>query len=1320
MDDLLHHAQQLASQAQKPIAQPIEGRVAYVVSHANANDGYSIRTHGIARALNQCGLEALCFVGPYCPRELAKTSPESSYEEVRYIHSRWPHSAVRNNENAELDASVDYFLTLFSVFRPSAVLAETSWLIGLPAWIAAKRLGLPFYSEVRGFRDLIRDKAEPIHSELFELKQVADRETFLTKQSQRVFTLNQLMKNELIKRGIKADSIALVPNGVSQLPAIKTVSPTLKKRLGIGEGEKVIGYIGSFSPYEGLDVLLQACTELVQKGEKLKLLLVGDDQPLTLKNKSGASAADIADTGLTDTPPWLIQVGRVPHEQVAGYYALLDAVVIPRNPLAVCQLVPPMKAAEALAYGKRLVVSDVAPLAEYAQTYEGVVTFEAGNATSLATALQGSLKLPAPKPSAKLLFSAHTEPMVRALKGKESGSATQPILGQSVQLMATKSIASLSAGSDPKNAESLTKLATKSAEELHEKVEWENYDLNEGEILSLSGEVIGKGVKGRKSILLVEAKSALGEVLDLSKYGYLWSGNFSHWFKYLYPNETTGNFFEFKNDDGEVKISISLLKFGCKSGERVFIKNKKIEKTTANGIEESLQRFLINHPSLLDVECLLYADITLNVIDGSSIWLSSMAQILASQQKTILFMKEGVRNFQIFDSLKSVDNLIILQPSDFLGEGAIALDVMQSIQCLRIIDNYLPTIKNVVIRGLSAAVELHRTRQFKHRSFVYLTDFYSYENNLLTITREQEHSVKQISRQVHEFFVQTPEIKEKLKELSEFDIKTTLIPPPLPKIEFRRPKAIEGQEVNIVYAGKITPAWGVIELFNWTERLKEKGFDIKLTVIANKISAPGNNVKEFRNLIQKRFKELSVCHIPGLPREEVLEHLAAADFVWCYRPKELEESVLELSTKLVEAVACGARAINYPSLIHQNLLGKDYPFFVSSVDDFEKLIMNSKALDAFDTSVIAQKVLSNHSITVASVKVGKVINRKSSFDEKKIVFAGHDRKFIDAYYSFLKSKGAHVRFDEWEWGSPGNEKRSKEFLSWSDKVFCEWGLANAVWYSTNNVEQKPLFVRVHLQEINPRAKKFGKKIEQSNVTQFIVVSERVRQEAEKIFGWASSKSVHIPNFVFDDEFTISESRKNSNKGKIVLGMVGIVPQRKRFDRAIDLLLALRQDGYNAELVIKGPRPEEYDFMHSASRSPELEYYNSCYDKINSEPLVKDKVSFAPWGNDMPLWYEGVDYILSPSDFESFHYAVADGVLSGCYPVIWPWEESESIYSECWKVKNAHAAKKIIAAFKSLDLEERKDELMANRTLIYSRYGFDNVAEKLDGRLLRNE
>jgi len=423
MDQLLQYASQLAQQSTTPLFASVQGRVAYLVSHSQsyASNGDTVRTQGIASALNEHGFDTLCFVRPGRPWELGEAQganpAETTIQGVRYIHSRWLHG-VPQGEQAHLEATVERFLELFRVYRPESVMAASDWVVGLPAWVAAQRLGLPFFNEVRGFPELERDACEPGYAALQEGRQNAERDIFVTRQALKVFTLNNQMKQELARRGVDEDHIDLVPNGISRLPTINTPDPLLKANLGIGESDKVVGYVGNFTAYEDLDVLLGACTVLVQKGENLKLLLLGGDQPLTLKNENRASSADIAESALAGKVPWLIQVKRVPHEQVEHYFAQLDAMVIPLKPLTVCNIVPPMNAAEALVYGKRLVVSDVAPLKEYAQKNKGVVVFEAGSAESLAQAIQRSLTLPAPKPSTNLLFSAHTEPMLRALKGE--------------------------------------------------------------------------------------------------------------------------------------------------------------------------------------------------------------------------------------------------------------------------------------------------------------------------------------------------------------------------------------------------------------------------------------------------------------------------------------------------------------------------------------------------------------------------------------------------------------------------------------------------------------------------------------------------------------------------------------------------------------------------------------------------------------------------------------------------------------------------------------------------------------------------------------
>lgn len=387
MDSLLLHAQDLAKQACAPFLS-IPKRIAYVVSHGQsyASNGYAVRTQGIAQALNEHGFETLCFVRPGRPWSVDKTrsiqiASEVKVKGVRYIHTR--QTADSRDEVVELENDVQRYIELFKVYRPEVVIAASNYKAGLPAWVAAQRLGLPFYNEVRGFWELSKDAHEPGYANTAAFKKEQERDTFVAQQALQVFTLNQPMKDELVRRGVETSKIQLVPNGVSELPEIKPADPELKRKLGINAGDKVIGYVGSFNAYEGLDLLVEACVSLVEQGEPIKLLLVGDDQPIAeIKNKKITN----------DKKPWMIQVGRVQHEQVADYYALIDTVVIPRKKLSVCEVVPPMKIVEALAYNKRVVVSDVRPLAEYSYRYDRVFSYEAGNILNLIQSIQNALR----------------------------------------------------------------------------------------------------------------------------------------------------------------------------------------------------------------------------------------------------------------------------------------------------------------------------------------------------------------------------------------------------------------------------------------------------------------------------------------------------------------------------------------------------------------------------------------------------------------------------------------------------------------------------------------------------------------------------------------------------------------------------------------------------------------------------------------------------------------------------------------------------------------------------------------------------------------
>lgn len=568
MDELLKYATHLADQTSHALSLPIKGRVAYVVSHGQsyASNGYAIRTQGVAKALNQHGLETLCFVRPGRPWELKQNTqsvrPEVTIQGVRYIHSRWPDDVAPTHEREHLEASVQHFMTLFSVYRPEVVLAASNWIVGLPAWVAAKRLGLPFYNEVRGFWELSKAAHDPAYegSKTYQIE--AGRDNFVAKQALAVFTLNLSMKEELSRRGIKLEHTHLVPNGVGELPDIALKDTKMKEQLGIKEGDKVVGYIGSHNSYEGLDVLMAACEKLLQRGHNIKLLLLGND---------GVMPGSAFKKNSLLNNSWIVNVGRVPHDQVALYYAFIDVMAIPRKSLAVSNIVPPMKAAEALAYGKRLVVSNVAPLSEYASKYDSVVSFEAGNAKSLATAIERSLKLPAPKPSTNLLFSSHTESMARLLNGEKSLLRQKSTDEAQAELAPTKSsFGTFGTFSHPEIIELPRKDPL-----------WYSVSVKAGQSLIIEAASEYRNIKGaqnRKAVLLVNAFDAQGNPVDKSCGKMAKSGHLKAFFKYLPCTQNQiQELHSFTVPEGVSEIRIGICGFNKKDDEQVVLRELRVK-----------------------------------------------------------------------------------------------------------------------------------------------------------------------------------------------------------------------------------------------------------------------------------------------------------------------------------------------------------------------------------------------------------------------------------------------------------------------------------------------------------------------------------------------------------------------------------------------------------------------------------------------------------------------------------------------------------------------------------------------------------------------
>jgi glycosyltransferase involved in cell wall biosynthesis len=153
--------------------------------------------------------------------------------------------------------------------------------------------------------------------------------------------------------------------------------PELRRSLGL-EGARVLGFVGSFFAYEGLDLLLRALPKILAETPHVRVLLVGGGrQEAELKRL--ASEFGIADK--------VVFAGRVPHSDVHRYYDLIDVLVYPRLSMRLTELVTPLKPLEAMAQGRLLVASDVGGHRELIRNGETGTLFKAGNAAALAAAV---------------------------------------------------------------------------------------------------------------------------------------------------------------------------------------------------------------------------------------------------------------------------------------------------------------------------------------------------------------------------------------------------------------------------------------------------------------------------------------------------------------------------------------------------------------------------------------------------------------------------------------------------------------------------------------------------------------------------------------------------------------------------------------------------------------------------------------------------------------------------------------------------------------------------------------------------------------------
>jgi PEP-CTERM/exosortase A-associated glycosyltransferase len=262
--------------------------------------------------------------------------------------------------------------------RPDLLHAHSPALNGIAALRAGKRRGLPVVYECRAFwEDAAADHGTSSEwGARYRLTRAL--ETHVFRGADAVTCICEGLRGDIVARGLPPEKVTVIPNAVDieQFGYEQPRDASLAEDLGLA-GKTVLGFIGSFYAYEGLDLALQALARMTATDPDLRLLLVGggpeEDRLRQLATSLGTSKS-------------VHFTGRVPHGDVQRYYSLVDILVYPRRRMRLTDLVTPLKPLEAMAQGKLVLASDVGGHRELITDRHNGRLFTADDAAALAGA----------------------------------------------------------------------------------------------------------------------------------------------------------------------------------------------------------------------------------------------------------------------------------------------------------------------------------------------------------------------------------------------------------------------------------------------------------------------------------------------------------------------------------------------------------------------------------------------------------------------------------------------------------------------------------------------------------------------------------------------------------------------------------------------------------------------------------------------------------------------------------------------------------------------------------------------------------------------
>jgi len=334
-----------------------------------------------------------------------------------------------------------------------------------------------------------------------------------------------------------------------------------------------------------------------------------------------------------------------------------------------------------------------------------------------------------------------------------------------------------------------------------------------------------------------------------------------------------------------------------------------------------------------------YSPANLNRMDGSAIWVQSVAETLhvSPTARIVLPLRAPEERDVITGLLRRLPRVELIPAQEAVKRkvGANGIGTAEVLDLIERLDRAEP-FDVILIRSFEVALAAARTPHLRDR----LWAAYVLEPERDPESPVHLRELSEIAAGSRYLVAQSEEMRAMTEALVPAARgKTILLPPAIPAEPARR---VDPDRIvpRLIYTGKFSPFYPVARMVQFFQAVRAEIPDLEFHVVGDKIHRPREDPTHAPILERALTQTEGVIWHGAIPRDEV-ETLVAQGGValslWDYRHGSRMNDLV-ISTKLLDYASVGIPVILNRTAAQERVLGADYPLFVSETDEALLLI----------------------------------------------------------------------------------------------------------------------------------------------------------------------------------------------------------------------------------------------------------------------------------------------------------------------------------------------------------------------------------------------